>query len=166
MTLPKGATKKKGKKPKNKGGRPSVFQDAYVAQAFKLGLAGFTSLQVADFFGVTEKTIYNWQHEHPEFLQSLKKGKDDADADVARSLYERAMGFEHNAVKIFCDKDGTITEAPYVERYPPDTTAAIFWLKNRQPANWRDRKELDVTSKGASLAELLNGSWEEPKHDG
>src|ERR1035441_47383 len=98
MTLPKGATKKKGKKPKNKGGRPSVFQDASIAQAFKLGLAGFTDLQVADFFGVAESTIHKWKHDFPKFSESLKKGKEDADADVARSLYERAMGFEHNAV--------------------------------------------------------------------
>ncbi len=53
------------------------------------------------------------------------------------------MGYSHEAVKIFCDKDGNITEAPYTERYPPDTAACIFWLKNRQPDKWKDKQDLE-----------------------
>jgi hypothetical protein len=34
-----------------------------------------------------------------------------------------------------------LNEVPYTERYPPDTAAAIFWLKNRQPKHWRDKVE-------------------------
>jgi hypothetical protein len=34
--------------------------------------------------------------------------------------------------------------APYVEHVPPDTTAAIFWLKNRDPARWRDAWQIDA----------------------
>ena len=78
---------------------------------------------------------------HPEFFQSLKEGKEGADARVAQSLYRRALGWEHEAVKIVADaKTGTEHIVPYTERYPPDTTAAIFWLKNRRPDLWRDKE--------------------------
>jgi hypothetical protein len=59
---------------------------------------------------------------------------------VERSLYQRAVGYHHDAVKIFCKKDGEIIEAPYVEHVPPDVTAQIFWLKNRDPAHCRDAR--------------------------
>jgi DNA-binding XRE family transcriptional regulator len=150
---------------KDKGGRPTDYRAIYAGQAFKLCLLGATDAEMADFFDVSEQTINAWKGKHPKFLESIKRGKSHADTEVAHSLYKRALGYEHEAVKIFCDKDGHITEAPYRERYPPETTAAIFWLKNRQSANWRDRKEMDLTSKGASLAELLTQSWDAPASD-
>jgi len=129
-----------------KTGRPSSFRKEYVDQAFKLCLLGATDAQLADFFGVTETTINNWKHAHPEFLASLKAGKEQADATVAQSLYRRAIGYEHEAVKIVADaKSGAEHVVPYIERYPPDTTAAIFWLKNRRPGAWRDKREHEHT---------------------
>jgi TPP-dependent trihydroxycyclohexane-1,2-dione (THcHDO) dehydratase len=114
-----------------------------VEQAYKLCLLGATEERLADFFGVTTSTITNWKNTHPEFLAALKEGKDEADSNVAKSLYRRAMGYEHKAVKIVADaKTGTEHIVEYVERYPPDTTACIFWLKNRQRKDWRDRQEL------------------------
>jgi hypothetical protein len=53
-------------------------------------------------------------------------------------LIYRAVGYSYDAVKIFCDKNGKVTRVPYVEHVPPDVTAGIFWLKNRDPAHWRD----------------------------
>jgi hypothetical protein len=123
-------------------GRPTAFRTEYVEQAFKLCLLGATDAEMGAFFDVSEQTVNAWKKAQPAFLESIKRGKSKADTAVAGSLYHRALGYDHEAVKIFCDKDGNITEAPYTERYPPDTTAAIFWLKNRQPANWRDRKEI------------------------
>ncbi len=149
-----------------KGGRPTDYRAEYAEQAFKLCLLGATDAEMADFFDVSEQTINAWKEKHPKFLESLKRGKYRADTEVANSLYHRALGFDHDAVKIFCDKDGVITEAPYVERYPPDTTAAIFWLKNRQSARWRDRKDVDVTSKGLSLAELVTLGEQRADGDG
>jgi hypothetical protein len=58
----------------------------------------------------------------------------DRGARVERSLDQRAVGYERDAVKIFCSKDGKITKVPYREHVPPDVTACIFWLKNRDPA--------------------------------
>lgn len=124
-----------------KVGRPTLYQEAYAEQAFKLCLLGATNEQLADFFGVAVATIHNWKDAHPEFLDALKAGKEEADSRVAQSLYRRALGYEHSAVKIL-SYEGESFEHEYTEKYPPDTTAAIFWLKNRQPHLWRDRKEV------------------------
>jgi hypothetical protein len=121
--------------------RPTSYLPKYASQAYKLCLLGATDKDLADFFEVAESTINNWKLEHPRFLESLKRGKDTADATVAESLFKRANGYKHKAVKIFCTKDGNIVEAPYVEHYAPDTTACIFWLKNRKSQAWRDRQE-------------------------
>ena len=64
-----------------------------------------------------------------------------ADANVASRLYSRAIGYDTGTK--FATNEGRITDkVEYIEHYPPDTTAAIFWLKNRQPAKWRDKKEV------------------------
>ena len=92
--------------------------------------------------------IDNWKAQHPDFLGSLKAGKEEADARVEQSLYQRAAGYSYNAEKIFCNKDGEVTRVPIVEHVPPDVTAQIFWLKNRDPARWRDAWQLEhVTGK-------------------
>jgi hypothetical protein len=75
--------------------------------------------------------------------------KAEADKRVERSLYERANGYSYNAVKIFMPAGAKKpVYAPYVEHVPPDVTAGIFWLKNRDPAQWRDASQLEnVTGK-------------------
>jgi hypothetical protein len=93
-------------------------------------------------FGVQESTINNWKKEHPEFMESIKRGKEIADATIAQKLYHRAKGYEHKDTQ-FATFQGQITDqVEYIKHYPPDTTAAIFWLKNRQSKKWRDRHEI------------------------
>jgi hypothetical protein len=99
---------------------------------------------------VKVSTIYCWKKAHPEFSEALKKGKTLADAEVAEKLYHRACGYSHPAVKIF-QYEGTPVEVPYTEHYPPDTTAAIFWLKNRQPSKWRDKRESEISGSGCAV---------------
>lgn len=124
--------------------RPSKFKPEYVEQAQKLANLGATDRDVADFFGVDERTINRWKQDHEGFCQALKVGKDAADARVEQSLYRRALGYTHDAVKIAVNAQGEVTQVPYVEHFPPDTTAAIFWLKNRKPADWRDVKAVEA----------------------
>lgn len=125
-------------------GRPSKYKPEYAKQAEKLCKLGATDREVAEFFGVSERTLYNWQSEHEELLQALKIGKDPADERVEKSLYRRATGYSFDAVKIVADsKTGTSLAVPYVEHVPPDTTACIFWLKNRRPEQWRDKQEIE-----------------------
>lgn len=123
-------------------GRPSKFKEEFADQARKFCLLGATDAQLAEFFGVCEATINNWKLEHPEFLESIKRGKLQADADVADRLYQRAMGFEHDDVHV-SNHQGMITLTPIRKIHAPDTTAAIFWLKNRQSKNWRDKQEVE-----------------------
>ncbi len=131
---------------KNKVGAPSLYKPQYNEQVYKLCLLGATDSEIGDFFNVDERTINNWKVEFPEFFQSIKKGKEYADANVASKLYNRALGYEHEEDKIFNDQ-GVPLIVPTIKHYPPDTTAAIFWLKNRQPAKWRDKQEVETTLK-------------------
>jgi cell fate (sporulation/competence/biofilm development) regulator YmcA (YheA/YmcA/DUF963 family) len=124
--------------------RPSRYKAEYAEQARKLCLLGATDKELADFFEVSEQTINAWKSAHATFLESVKKGKQQADADVVDRLYQRAMGYEHPEVDIRV-VNGEIVETPITKIYAPDTTAAIFWLKNRQRAKWRDRVEQELT---------------------
>jgi hypothetical protein len=128
------------------GGRPTKFKLEFIEQARKLAALGATDREAAEFFEVDERTLHRWKHENAEFCQSLKVGKETADARVVQSLYRRALGYSHDAVKIFMPAgfEKPISE-PYVEHHPPDTTAAIFWLKNRDPEHWRDVKAQEVS---------------------
>lgn len=129
-------------------GRPSGFKAEFVQQGQKLAEMGATDREVADFFGVSERTINRWQHDFPDFCRSLKMGKEAADDRVEKSLYRRAIGYSHDAVKIFADpKSGSEKIVKFVENYPPDTTACIFWLKNRRREQWRDRQDHEHTGK-------------------
>lgn len=143
--------------PKAKIGRPSSYRAEYAQQAVKLCRLGATDKDLATFFAVSEQTLNAWKKAHPAFLESLKEGKAIADAEVAEKLFRRATGYEHKAVKIVADaKTGAEHQVEYIERYPPDTTAAIFWLKNRRPDLWRDR--IDNTHSGPNGGPLAVAS--------
>lgn len=129
-------------------GRPTEYRSEYCEQAEKLCKLGATDKEIADFFDVTEQTINNWKTEHPEFFESIKKGKTLADAEVADKLYKRATGYEHPDVDIKVI-EGQIVQTKLVKHYPPDTAAAIFWLKNRrgkvksdEGQRWTDKQEI------------------------
>jgi hypothetical protein len=99
-------------------------------------------------FEVDEATVNRWKLEYPDFCESLKRGKEEADAIVAQKLFHRATGYDCKATK-FATHEGRITDSEeYIEHYPPDTTAAIFWLKNRQSKKWRDKIEQEITGPG------------------
>ena len=123
-------------------GRPSKYEPAFVGQAQKLAALGATDREVAAFFEVDERTINRWKQEHEDFCQSLKVGKQAADERVEQSLYRRALGYEQDDTH-FSAYEGNVTQTPYVKIIPPDTTAAIFWLKNRKPVEWRDKQEIE-----------------------
>ena len=127
--------------------RPASYRSEFAEQAEKLCRLGATDIELADFFRVSVRTIYRWQAQHEAFCQALKSGKEGADARVERSLFAKATGYSYDALKIF-NADGVALKVPYREHVPPDTTACIFWLKNRRPDLWRDKRELEVSGKG------------------
>lgn len=109
-------------------------------------MLGATDQEMADFFEVDVRTLYRWKLEHDDFCQALKIAKETADSRVERSLYQRAIGYEQDEVKIFMP--GGASEpvyAPFRAKIQPDTTAAIFWLKNRRKDLWRDVKASEVS---------------------
>jgi transposase-like protein len=156
--------------PVNKGGRPSLYKPEYCERVIEFGLLGLKEDEMAQHFGVSHDTLRYWREQYPEFAEALRQGKLPADASVARSLFQRANGYswvDQQAIKvkdIEYDANGKkIRETERVEivevtrRAPPDTTAGIFWLKNRRYADWRDRKELEV----GRVGEFDNKSTEE-----
>jgi DNA-binding XRE family transcriptional regulator len=143
---------------KNPEGRPTKFKPEFVKQAYEMALLGITDAQMAAIFDVTEQTLNNWKKEIPEFFESLKEGKHGADAKVAQSLYKRATGYEHKAVKISSNPNGDEHVTEFTERFPPDTTAAIFWLKNRQPDMWRDVQRKAITDTSGNDIERRMGA--------
>ncbi len=136
--------------------RPSSYKPAFAKQVQHLAQLGATDQEVADFFEVDVRTIYRWKHDHDEFCQSLKSGKDVADDRVERSLYQKAIGYEQEEVKIFMPANAeNPVYAPYRAKVAADTTAAIFWLKNRRGAEWRDKRDHELTGKdGAPLTAI------------
>ena len=131
----------KGVEYMKENGRPSKFEQVK-DMLYKMASYGMTDKQMADVVGVSEQTVNNWKLKDPNFLESLKAEKEIADARVERSLFERATGYSHAEDKIFND-NGTPLVVPTVKHYAPDTTAAIFWLKNRKPKEWRDKQDIE-----------------------
>lgn len=121
-------------------GRPSKFDGIDQVQLKKLVQKGFTDKELSDFFNITEQTLNNFKKKHPEFFESLKDWKKEADRKVEMSLFERACGYSHPEDKIFTFQGAEII-VPTTKHYPPDPVAAIFWLKNRQPDVWRDKPD-------------------------
>jgi len=125
---------------KKKTGRPSKFDGIDMKQVEALAKRGWTDAEMAGFFRVAKSTWHLWKTEHPEFSDSLKDWKPEADARVELSLYERAIGYKHVETKFFVI-DGEIIKERAARIYPPDTTACIFWLKNRKSKEWRDQPD-------------------------
>jgi len=129
-------------------GRPTKFTAVDKEQLKTLVLHGFTDKEVAKFFGFTEQTLNNWKKEHPDFFEALKDWKNKADKKVERALYKRATGYRTKVKKAVVvsngrDKGSHIEMVEEEVAWAPDSTAGIFWLKNRKPKDWRDKQEVE-----------------------
>ena len=109
---------------------------------------GLTDKQIAHNIGITEQTLNNWKKRFPSLFEALKKGKEVIDRQVENALLKRALGYEYEEVKQIIEKDENGKDRKRIEKtikqVIPDTTAQIFWLKNRKPAEWRDKQNLEV----------------------
>jgi hypothetical protein len=122
-----------------KRGAPTAYKPEYAEQTAHLCRLGAVDVEIARFFKVDLSTISKWKHDFPIFSEALKAGKSQADDRVERSLYNRAVGYTYETVKIFLPKDTSVPViVPYLQHVPPDVTAQIFWLKNRRKDAWRD----------------------------
>lgn len=149
-------------------GRPTKYTEGMAEQAYKLCLLGAIDKDLAEFFEVNEDTVHEWKKVYPRFSESIKSAKMIADAEVADSLNQRARGFryiEQQAIKVkevLYENGKRLKEVERVEVVPtervapPDTSAGIFWLKNRRKQNWRDKQEIESTGEITHKFEDMN----------
>ena len=119
---------------------------------------GLTDEQIAGNIGINTSTLYDWKNKFSKISEALKKGKEVVDIQVENALLKKALGYEFQETRVEkSDKDGTkIIQT--LKHIPADTTAQIFWLKNRRPDKWRDKPEIPGDSDMLKKAkELLEG---------
>ena len=145
-------------------GAPSKLTPKLALRIHFLARRGLTDEEIAQIVDVTRNTIENWKL-HPLFFNFLKSAKVDADNVVVRSLYERAVGYEYWEEKVFVH-EGRIITHPSIKHVPPDVTACIFWLKNRQSGKWKDR--MPEEGGGPKIVNIIYGHTQpvDPKQAG
>ena len=88
--------------------------------------------------GINAATLYDWKNKYTEISEALKKGKEVVDRLVENALLKRALGYSYTEITY----EGGVETKRVVKEVVPDTTAQIFWLKNRKPEDWRDKREI------------------------
>ena len=132
---------------------------------------GLTDEQIAHNMGIHPSTLYDWQKKHPCISEALKKGKEVVDIEVENALLKNAVGFTETLNKVKVLNDGEIIKYEEETYYPPNTTAQIFWLKNRKPKEWRDKQEVSMTGelsiaeRGDKFRKYLKNELEETDSD-
>lgn len=147
-----------------KVGRPTKYKEEYAELAYKFSLLGAIDAQLAQLLEISESTLNNWKHEHPEFLESIKRGKEIADVEVVEALRKRAIGYSYEEVKTEESDQGkrkTVTTKEVI----PDTTAQIFWLRNRQPDKWSNNPVPDDEASIATPVQIVVNVQDARKDD-
>lgn len=118
---------------------------------------GLTNEQIAANIGISPKTLYEWLKKFPEIKEKIESGKEVVDRLVENALLKRALGYEYTEKTYETSKEGKKTRVTK-KQVAPDTTAAIFWLKNRKVNEWRDKRVVDVDSEVMEkLDDIMNG---------
>ncbi len=133
--------------------RPTVYDPAKNILVEGWARDGLTNDQIAQNIGIAPSALYRWQKRYPEFAAALKKGKEVADREVENALFKRAMGYRYDEVtreaRGIVDSAGQVGEEMVetkrvTKEVLPDVTAQIFWLKNRKPRDWRDKRDVGI----------------------
>jgi hypothetical protein len=134
-----------------KNGGVSLWKPEYADLAHKMcAIMGATDKELAAVLDVSLRTIHSWKHQHPEFKEALTTGKAIADAQVAVALYKTAVGYEHDDMDIRTvtlpgmNAGSEIVMTPIVKIVQPNSQSIQWWLKNRRPADWKDKSEVTV----------------------
>lgn len=132
--------------PKRGVGQPTKYKPEYDNIAKMLCERGAVDRELADALQVSTVTIQNWMSLYPSFGEAVRHGKAAVfDPKVERALAQRAIGYSVDCEEVKVTKDGDIIRYPVRKHFAPDVTACIFWLKNRQPKQWRDVQSHDHT---------------------
>ena len=130
---------------------------------------GLLDKEIAHNIGITPDTLCNWKKKYPPIAKALKKNKEVADRIVENSLFKRANGFEYTETteeRIFNplkNKFEMVVTKKVNKVVLPDTTAQIFWLKNKKPDVWQDRRQIESTEAIDKLDNILSGIKEQAK---
>lgn len=116
---------------------------------------GLTDEQIAGNLGISKDTFYKYKKEHPDFSDSLKKGKEIVDYAVENALLKRALGYTTTIKKDKVTKDGDVVEIKEEVHVMPDTTAQIYWLNNRKPKQWKNKRTEEANNDEISKVEQL-----------
>lgn len=116
---------------------------------------GDTDENIAKRIGVGRRAIYEWKQKYPEFAEALRKSRMAVDIEVENALYNRATGT--TITETVTDENGNTKT--FTKQLPPDVTAQIFWLKNRKPTHWRDKRDVEIEGK---LPVVIKGDEEIP----
>lgn len=142
--------------------REREYERKLAVTATKLCQLGATDIDLAEAFGVADRTIRRWKLQHAEFGQACKAGKALWDDQVEEGLRRRATGYDYQSEKIYCE-GGKVTRVPTTVHVPPDGWAAFKWLINRRPDQWRDKVDILAFAKPADVSSqpLTADEWDE-----
>lgn len=118
---------------------------------------GLSNIQIAANIGISEQTLYKWADKYVEFGEALKKTKEVTVYEVENAMLRAAKGYYVTETKTITNKDGKVIRVEKNEKWiAPNTTAQIFYLKNKDPENWRERNDISLVESNGVLESLLN----------
>lgn len=125
-------------------GRKSSYKPEHAEQAYKQCLLGAVDAELIECLGISETTLYEWKKRYPEFREAIRRGKEQADSDVAHAVYQTAVG--HTIREWSTDPDGNVRVTE--KQVPGNPAAQRYWLNNRTRGRerpWADRQEIEKT---------------------
>lgn len=120
-----------------------------------------TDEQIAKNIGIKRPTLYDWKNKYSDISDALKRGKEIVDRQLENALFKSATGYEYTEVTEELTENGMEITKKVTKQVAPNPTAAIFWLKNRKPDEWRDRKETQISGEMSVSNPFANLSEEE-----
>ncbi len=144
---------------KNLSGRKTLYTKEMHDLVKAYARDGLTDKEICEKLNIGQTTFYAWQKRYPKFQKALKENKEKFDIKAVDALWKRVIGYDYYETET-TEKDGKIVKTKKIKKHsPPDLTALIFWLKNRQPNKWRD-KVIEFRGDGAmkELADALERS--------
>jgi len=132
-------------KKSKKVGRPTDYRGAVTCELVATAPLPATVAQLAEHLGTSYRVLYDWMEAHPEFLQAVTRRRAQADDMVEGSLYGRAVGYDKTLTEQRLDKDGCVHDLDKDVHFPSDPNAAMNWLKNRRPDEWREKQTVEIT---------------------
>lgn len=144
---------------KKKVGRKPLYTEWLTEEGLALvnkwAEEGLINKQLAHKIGINVATLYEWQDRFPDFADAIKKGKRVIDEEVENSLLKRAIGYRYEEETWGKNHLGEMVLVKRVKKsQAPDVTAQIFWLKNRNPKEWRDKVEIKNEHEGTIKVEM------------